>query len=94
MATNGWNDVSRPDVEGVLQEPYEEVDDDDDYPGLRRAYTGPTRETLRCGHSPLALFFIFMPVALWEHIAKCSNEYNQETLQGKSASPYAAYAVY
>eukprot|EP00644_Phytophthora_capsici_P009722 jgi/Phyca11/118252/e_gw1.35.124.1 len=60
--------------------PYEPVSNTGSYPGLRQGYSGPTAEVLRRGDSPVALFFYFMPVVLWQHIAACSNEYRREML--------------
>ncbi|KAG2766396.1 hypothetical protein PC129_g18911 [Phytophthora cactorum] len=38
---------------------------------------------------PIALFFYFMPVVLWQHIAACSNEYHQEILPIRVKRSYA-----
>ncbi|EGZ27574.1 hypothetical protein PHYSODRAFT_434439, partial [Phytophthora sojae] len=41
--------------------------------------------------SPLALFFYFMPVVLWQHIAACSNEYHREVLPLRAGGAYLSY---
>ncbi|KAI9994481.1 hypothetical protein PInf_011113 [Phytophthora infestans] len=78
MAAVGWEDVEEPDTREYLMGPYEPVDNTQSYPGLRQGYSGPTAEALRNADSPLALFFFFMPVALWQHIAVSSNDYGRE----------------
>ncbi|KAG3244050.1 hypothetical protein PI124_g11155 [Phytophthora idaei] len=80
MSATGWEDVEEPDIYEHMVEPYEPVSNSDSYPGLRQGYSGPTTEALRHGDSPVALFFFFLPVVLWQHIAACSNEYRRELL--------------
>ncbi|KAG1704718.1 hypothetical protein DVH05_005647 [Phytophthora capsici] len=78
MAATGWEDVEEPDTCDYMNKPYEPVDNTRSYPGLRQGYSGPTADALRNADSPLALFFFFLPVVLWQHIAVCSNEYGRE----------------
>ncbi|OWZ07329.1 hypothetical protein PHMEG_00020290 [Phytophthora megakarya] len=68
-SVNGWSLPVFPYVYEYLQKPYEKVGEENSYPDLRREPSGPSSEAMRCGDSPLALFFFFMPVALWQHIA-------------------------
>uniref|UniRef100_H3H8Y9 Uncharacterized protein n=1 Tax=Phytophthora ramorum TaxID=164328 RepID=H3H8Y9_PHYRM len=69
MTATGWEDVEQPDVYEHMMTPYEPVNNSSSYPGLRQGYSGPTAEALRRGDSPMALFFFFLPVVLWQHIA-------------------------
>uniref|UniRef100_H3H5X0 PiggyBac transposable element-derived protein domain-containing protein n=1 Tax=Phytophthora ramorum TaxID=164328 RepID=H3H5X0_PHYRM len=39
----------------------------------------------------MALFFFFMPVALWQHIAVCSNQYHREMLPRRVDVAYKRY---
>ncbi|ETN07341.1 hypothetical protein PPTG_13633 [Phytophthora nicotianae INRA-310] len=78
MSTSGWEDIEQPSTYNYMQSPYEPVDNKSSYPGLRQGYSGASPDALRCGDSPIALFFHFMPVPLWQHIAVCSNEYRNE----------------
>jgi hypothetical protein len=80
MTSSGWEDVEEPDIRATIMTPYETLNSTGAYPGLRQGYSGPTAEALRHGDSPVALFFFFMPVVLWQHIAACSNEYHREML--------------
>ncbi|GMF42383.1 unnamed protein product [Phytophthora fragariaefolia] len=80
MSTTGWEDVVQPDTYEYMQTPYEPVVDTNSYPRLQQGYSGASAEALRRGESPLALFFYFMPVPLWQHIAVCSNEYRKEMI--------------
>ncbi|POM72710.1 LOW QUALITY PROTEIN: Hypothetical protein PHPALM_10538 [Phytophthora palmivora] len=82
-SVNGWSDPIYSDVYEYLQTPYEVVSEDNSNPDLRREPHGPTPEAMKCGDSPLALFFFFMPVALWQHIAVCSNNYKHEQLEAR-----------
>eukprot|EP00644_Phytophthora_capsici_P003723 jgi/Phyca11/129180/e_gw1.82.104.1 len=70
--------AEEPDTFDYMNKPYEPVDNTRSYPGLRQGYSGPTADALRNADSPLALFFFFLPVVLWQHIAVCSNEYGRE----------------
>ncbi|POM71406.1 Hypothetical protein PHPALM_12039, partial [Phytophthora palmivora] len=80
MAKTGWEDVVQPDTREYMQTPYEPVVNTSSYPGLRQGYSGASADALRRGESPLALFFYFMPVPLWQHIAVCTNEYRKEMI--------------
>ncbi|KAI9988316.1 hypothetical protein PInf_021715 [Phytophthora infestans] len=91
MAAAGWEDVEEPDTREYLMGPYEPVDNTQSYPGLRQGYSGPTAEALRNADSPLALFFFFMPVALWQHIALCSNDYGHEMTPLRVDERYKRY---
>ncbi|ETL85032.1 hypothetical protein L917_15299 [Phytophthora nicotianae] len=68
--------------------PYVPVEGASSYPGLRQGYSGPTPEVLHRGDSPMALFFYFMPVALWQHVAVCSNKYQRDMLHARVADAY------
>ncbi|KAG6609023.1 uncharacterized protein IUM83_12824 [Phytophthora cinnamomi] len=91
MTATGWEDVVEPDVHQHMMAPYEPVDDVGSYPGLRQSYSGPMAEALRHGDSPVALFFYFLPVVLWQHIAACSNEYHREMLPHRIHESYQRY---
>ncbi|ETI54992.1 hypothetical protein F443_02286 [Phytophthora nicotianae P1569] len=80
VATTGWHERESPDVEEFLHTPYTPVSDDDEYPDLLKAQHGPTEAALKRGGSPIALFFLFMPVSMWQHISECSNFYMHEQL--------------
>ncbi|POM59597.1 hypothetical protein PHPALM_31643 [Phytophthora palmivora] len=69
MAATGWEDVEQTDVYEHIMAPYEPVNNATSYPGLRQGYSVPTAEALRHGDSTMALFFFFLPVVLWQHIA-------------------------
>ncbi|ETP29047.1 hypothetical protein F442_21740 [Phytophthora nicotianae P10297] len=71
--------------------PFDPVDNTTSYPGLRQGYSGPTAEVLRRGDSPIALFFYFIPVVLWQHIAASSNEYRREILPLRIDASYQRY---
>ncbi|ETP33056.1 hypothetical protein F442_18352, partial [Phytophthora nicotianae P10297] len=60
--------------------PYTPVSDDDEYPDLLNAQHGPAEAALKRGGSPIALFFLFTPVSMWQHISECSNFYMHEQL--------------
>ncbi|KAG6617416.1 uncharacterized protein IUM83_02425 [Phytophthora cinnamomi] len=91
MTVTGWEDVVEPDIHQHMMAPYEPVDDVGSYPGLRQSYSGPTAEALQHGDSPVALFFYFLPVVLWQHIAACSNEYHREMLPHRIDESYQRY---
>ncbi|GMF31734.1 unnamed protein product [Phytophthora fragariaefolia] len=91
MTATGWEDVVEPDIHQHLMAPYEPVEDAGSYPRLRQGYSGPTAEALRHGDSPVALFFYFLPVVLWQHIAACSNEYHREMLPRRIDEAYQRY---
>ncbi|ETM99156.1 hypothetical protein PPTG_19009 [Phytophthora nicotianae INRA-310] len=80
VATTGWHEWESPDVEEFLQTPYTPVSDGDVYPDLLKAQHGSTEAALNRGGSPIALFFLFMPVSMWPHISECSNFYMHEQL--------------
>ncbi|EGZ25351.1 hypothetical protein PHYSODRAFT_407866, partial [Phytophthora sojae] len=40
---------------------------------------------------PIALFFYFMPVVQWQHIAACSNEYHREMIPLRVDEAYRRY---
>ncbi|KAF1776847.1 hypothetical protein GQ600_11509 [Phytophthora cactorum] len=48
-----------PDVYEYLQTPYRAVGEDNSYPDLRKEHFGSTPDAVKCGDSPLALFFYF-----------------------------------
>ncbi|OWY91657.1 hypothetical protein PHMEG_00039672, partial [Phytophthora megakarya] len=91
MAVTGWDDVDQPATYDYMQTPYNPVDNRASYPGLRQGYSGASPDALRCGDSPLALFFYFMPVPLWQHIALCSNEYRKEMAPQRVDDAYKRY---
>ncbi|RAW23046.1 hypothetical protein PC110_g20518 [Phytophthora cactorum] len=49
-----------------------------EFGGSDAVLAGPTPEVLLRSDSPMALFFYFMPVALWQHIAICSKNYRRD----------------
>ncbi|KAI9991981.1 hypothetical protein PInf_017361 [Phytophthora infestans] len=65
LGTTGWHDPETPNVTQYLQAPYTPVPSSDEYPDLMGERGGPTEEALKRGVSPIALFFMFIPVALW-----------------------------
>ncbi|KAG1691876.1 hypothetical protein DVH05_026038 [Phytophthora capsici] len=83
ISTTGWHEVDTPDVEEFLGTPYTSVGDDNEYPDLLKIEHGPTDAALKRGGSPISLFFLFMPVAVWQHIAECSNAYMHEQLDNR-----------
>lgn len=83
LGTTGWHDPETPNVTQYLQTPYTPVPSSDEYPDLMGERGGPTEEALKRGASPIALFFMFIPVALWQHIAECSNLYMHEQLDAR-----------
>ncbi|GMF54520.1 unnamed protein product [Phytophthora fragariaefolia] len=91
MSATGWESVEIPDTEDSMQAPYEPVNNNRSYPGLRQGYSGPTAEALRNADSPLALFFFFLPVVLWQQIAVCSNQYHREMLPLRVEERYKRY---
>ncbi|KAG1693313.1 hypothetical protein DVH05_023777 [Phytophthora capsici] len=91
MSATGWEDVVEPDIHEHMMEPYEPVGNSTSYPGLRQGYSGPSAEALRHGDSPIALFFYFLPVVLWQHIAGCSNDYHREMLPLRIDAAYSRY---
>eukprot|EP00644_Phytophthora_capsici_P001048 jgi/Phyca11/121333/e_gw1.43.320.1 len=82
-SVSGWSEPESPDVHEYLQRPYKAVGEENSYPDLRKEPFGPTPDAMKCGNSPLALFFYFMPVALWQHIAVCSNNYKHEQTEAR-----------
>ncbi|OWY92443.1 hypothetical protein PHMEG_00038565 [Phytophthora megakarya] len=93
MSCTGWEDAEEPDTYDYLMAPYEPVNDSNSYPGLRQGYSGPTAEVLRRGDSPVAIFFYFMPVVLWHHIAACSYEYHREILPLRYEDAYQRFRM-
>ncbi|GMF55931.1 unnamed protein product [Phytophthora fragariaefolia] len=91
MAAEGWKDVVEPDTHDYPMTPYEPANNTSSYPGLRHGYSGPTPDALRNAESPLAPFFFFMPVALWQHIAVCSNQYGREMIHVRIDEQYKRY---
>ncbi|GMG17434.1 unnamed protein product [Phytophthora fragariaefolia] len=91
MSATGWEYVEIPDTEDSMRALYEPVNNNRSYPGLRQGYSGPTAEALRNADSPLALFFFFLPVVLWQHIAMCSNQYHREMLPLRDEERYKRY---
>ncbi|ETN15059.1 hypothetical protein PPTG_07265 [Phytophthora nicotianae INRA-310] len=83
--------LAEPDTFEYLTSLYQPVNNTQSYPGLRKGYSAPTGEALRNADSPLALFFFFMPVALWQHIAVCSNDYGREMAPLRLDEPYKQY---
>ncbi|KAK1942899.1 hypothetical protein P3T76_005536 [Phytophthora citrophthora] len=73
MSVSGWGDVEEPDTHEHLMSPYEPVNDSKSYSGLHQGYFRPTAEALRHSDSPTAFFIYLLPVAVWQHIAACSN---------------------
>ncbi|KAG6620894.1 uncharacterized protein IUM83_11685 [Phytophthora cinnamomi] len=80
FSATGWGVIHEPNVYNELKTRYVPVENTGSYPGRHQGYAGPTPEVLHRGDSPMALFFYFMPVALWQHIAICSNKYQLEML--------------
>ncbi|ETK74240.1 hypothetical protein L915_18918 [Phytophthora nicotianae] len=74
-----------------MQLPYEPASNRDSYPDLRQGYSGPSPDALRCGNSPLALFFYFMPVPLWQHIGLCSNQYHKDMIPQRLEEAFKRY---
>lgn len=56
---------------------------DQHYPGLYSGEYGPTDEVLALTHSPLKLFFFFMPKSLWRQVAKETNRYFVQNLTSR-----------
>ncbi|KAG2847277.1 hypothetical protein PC110_g11015 [Phytophthora cactorum] len=88
MTATGWEDEVEPDMHEYMSEP---TTIRAAYPGLRQGYCGPTADALRYGDSPVVLFFYFLPVVLWQHIAVCSNEYHREVLLLRIEATYQRY---
>ncbi|KAG1693122.1 hypothetical protein DVH05_023902 [Phytophthora capsici] len=88
FSTNAWGPIQEPDVYAELQTPYVPVEGASSYPGLCQGYSGPTPEVLHRGDSPMALFVYFMPVALWQHVAVCSNHYQIDALHARVDDAY------
>ncbi|OWY96297.1 hypothetical protein PHMEG_00033466, partial [Phytophthora megakarya] len=78
-SVNGWSEPVFPDVYEFLQKSHGPVREENIYPDLRKEHFGPTPEAMRCGDSPL-------PVALWQHIALCCNNYKHEQLEARAES--------
>ncbi|GMF40133.1 unnamed protein product [Phytophthora fragariaefolia] len=91
MVDRGREDIEEPNLDVRITTPYDPPQNSDAYPGLRQGYSGPTAEVHRHGDSPMALFFFFMHVVLWQHIAACSNEYHNEMLPLRVGNAYARY---
>ncbi|KAG3087058.1 hypothetical protein PI125_g18758 [Phytophthora idaei] len=91
MSANGREDIEQPSLFDYMQSPYEPVDNKASYPGLRQGYPGASPDALRYGESPIALFFHFMPVPLWQHIAVCSNEYRKEMVSKRVEEAHKRY---
>ncbi|EGZ29646.1 hypothetical protein PHYSODRAFT_405105, partial [Phytophthora sojae] len=83
LSTTGWDEPETPDVAAYLETPYQPVADNDEYPELWQGRNGPRKEAIKRGASPSSLFFLFMPVAMWQHIAECSNFYMHEQLDNR-----------
>ncbi|POM68297.1 LOW QUALITY PROTEIN: Hypothetical protein PHPALM_15560, partial [Phytophthora palmivora] len=75
MTATGWEAIEELNTDVRITTPYDPLLKSDAYPGLRQGYSGPTAETFHHGDCPMALFYFFMHVVLWQHIAACSNEY-------------------
>ncbi|GMF31540.1 unnamed protein product [Phytophthora fragariaefolia] len=67
-------------VTAYLETPYHPVSDANEYPDLWQGRHGPRDEALKRGGSTIFLFFLFIPVAMWQYIAECSNFYMHEQL--------------
>ncbi|KAG4239811.1 hypothetical protein PC116_g12197 [Phytophthora cactorum] len=80
-STSGWTEPVYPDVFQHPPTSYEPVDETNNYSDLQKEPFGPTPEAMKCGDSPLALFFFFMPVAIWQHIVVCCNSYKHEQFE-------------
>lgn len=79
MASNGWSPIVDHEAPDHVPDPARQ-NLQVDYPGLTKAYDGPSTECLKIAESPIALFFYFMQVSLCRHIAACSNAYHHEKL--------------
>ncbi|ETL32574.1 hypothetical protein L916_14868 [Phytophthora nicotianae] len=90
-SANGWEDVVEPDTIEYMHGPYDPVNNTSSYPSLRQGYSGPTADVLRRGDSPIGLFFYFLPVVLWQHIAACSTEYHREMLPRRLGETFQRY---
>ncbi|ETK86371.1 hypothetical protein L915_08994 [Phytophthora nicotianae] len=84
-------DVVEPNIDDHMMGPYDPVSNKGSYPGLRQGYSGPSAEALRPGDSPIALFFYYLPVVLWQHIAGYSNDYHREMLPLRIDAAYSCY---
>ncbi|KAG4244271.1 hypothetical protein PC116_g7869 [Phytophthora cactorum] len=91
ISANGWGDIEQPSTFDYMQSLYDPVDNNTSYPGLRQRYLGASPDALRCGESPIALFFHFMLVPLWQHIAVCSNEYRKEMVSQRVEEAHKRY---
>lgn len=93
MATDCWGAVQQRDIHDYMQNPYEPVAGAkaDSYLGLRDSYSGPSPDALHVGDSPIGLFFFFLPVPLWQHIAACTNTYFREHLHERVSQAYTRY---
>ncbi|OWZ00677.1 hypothetical protein PHMEG_00028081 [Phytophthora megakarya] len=88
FSNTGWGSIQEPNVYNELQTPYVPVENTGSYPGLLQGYAGPTPEVLHRGDSPKALFLYFVSVALWQHIAICSNKYQRDVLSERVDEAY------
>ncbi|ETP42030.1 hypothetical protein F442_11027 [Phytophthora nicotianae P10297] len=84
-------DVVEPNIDDHMMGPYDPFSNKGSYPGLRQGYSGPSAEALRPGDSPIALFFYYLPVVLWQHIAGYSNDYHREMLPLRIDAAYSCY---
>lgn len=77
-STNGWTEPVYPYVFEHLKTPYEPVDDTNSYPDLCKEPFGPTYETMKCGDSPLALFFSMSNLYIHGYSSTTTNKDNRE----------------
>lgn len=84
MSMHGWSAPEEIDVDGYLQTPYDALDTTNDYPHLMTSYSGPSASARKSRGSPIALFFYFLLVDLWRHIASETNAYGAERLEERA----------
>ncbi|KAF1792869.1 hypothetical protein GQ600_3981 [Phytophthora cactorum] len=61
--------------------PYAPIPDPNEYPDLLKRRHGPTTAALKSGDSPISLYFLFMPVSMWQHIAGCRRFYMDQRVE-------------
>ncbi|GMF56984.1 unnamed protein product [Phytophthora fragariaefolia] len=91
MVKRGWASICKSTPYGYLMEPYEPRPTsamETDYPTLYKGEYGPTSRALEAAVTPSGAFFYFVQPALWEDIAKASNEYFSEKLEERVEGIY------